>query len=76
MRLLDDAELEFENLKTEVAAARGNYRRANDIETQLDNLESYLGELVSEWETSSSDLANGKKFCELERLKGSRQRSF
>jgi hypothetical protein len=70
MRLLDDAQLEFENLKTEVAASRGNYRRANDIETQLDNLESYLGELVSEWETSSSDLANGKKFCELERLKG------
>jgi len=51
MNLLDDAQLEFENLKREVEATQGRYKKnASKIIKSLGCLETYLGKLVTEWE--------------------------
>jgi hypothetical protein len=70
MRLLDDAQLEFEDLKAEVEAASRTYGKADQIGTALTTLEGYLSNLVSEWEKSHDALFNGtKELFELKELK-------
>jgi len=51
MNHLDEAQLEFENMKDEMEASKGRYKRnADEIIKLFGCLEEYLGNLVTEWE--------------------------
>jgi hypothetical protein len=70
------AQLEFENLSAEVKGAGRTYRNSAQIREQLRTLESYLGDLITEWENNRKGLSDeSPEIIELSRLRGLVSRS-